>query len=172
MQGRGFIFVSQFAKALPAESAGLYLDAAIQAIESTTASDPVKISAVRAVQKCVIFTYIPGFRTYFDHYSFTKDGAEDVIRPYAVRIIKDLCPFLAVISDDSLLLVLETVSLVIAIDEASWVTEELANDLTTVVLGVYSRTKKGDSLFLAVPTICLTCSYSGPDDDFCHGGVV
>lgn len=53
MQGRGFVFASQFAKLLPVQLAGQYLEAAIQVIEATEASIPIKISAVKAVHKCV-----------------------------------------------------------------------------------------------------------------------
>lgn len=51
LQGRGFVFASQYAKLLPLDSAGRYLDAAIQVVEATEAGIPVKISAVKAVHK-------------------------------------------------------------------------------------------------------------------------
>lgn len=51
LQGRGFVFASQFSRLLQAQSAGQYLEAAVQVIESNDAGVPVKISAVRAVQK-------------------------------------------------------------------------------------------------------------------------
>jgi hypothetical protein len=51
LQGRGFVFASQYAKLLPLDSAGQYLDAAIQVVEATEAGIPVKISAVKAVHK-------------------------------------------------------------------------------------------------------------------------
>ena len=54
LQGRGFVFASQFSKLLQAQSANQYLEAAVQVIESAEAGAPVKISAVKAVQKCVL----------------------------------------------------------------------------------------------------------------------
>ena len=53
LQGRGFVFASQYAKLLPLQLAGQYLEAAIQVIESSEAGVPVKVSAVRAVHKYV-----------------------------------------------------------------------------------------------------------------------
>lgn len=45
------MFASQFSQLLQAQSAGQYLEAAVQVIESPDAGVPVKISAVKAVQK-------------------------------------------------------------------------------------------------------------------------
>ena len=53
LQGRAFVFASQFSQLLQAQSAGQYLEAAVQVIESPDAGVPVKISAVKAVQKSV-----------------------------------------------------------------------------------------------------------------------
>lgn len=51
LQGRSFVFASQFAQALPVELANSYIDAAIQVLELTSAGVPVKVSAVRALNK-------------------------------------------------------------------------------------------------------------------------
>lgn len=51
LQGRGFVFASQFAKLLPLQSSGQYLEAGLQVIESPGAGIPVKISAIKAVHK-------------------------------------------------------------------------------------------------------------------------
>jgi hypothetical protein len=51
LQGRGFVFASQFAKLLPLQLAGQYLDVAVQVIETAEAGIPVKISAVKALHK-------------------------------------------------------------------------------------------------------------------------
>jgi len=53
LQGRGFVFASQFSRLLQAQSAAQYLDAAVQVIENHDAGVPVKVSAVKAVQKSV-----------------------------------------------------------------------------------------------------------------------
>jgi hypothetical protein len=52
LQGRGFVFASQYAKMLPLQLAGQYLDAAIQVMEANDAGIPIKISAIKAVYKC------------------------------------------------------------------------------------------------------------------------
>jgi hypothetical protein len=51
LQGRGFVFASQFARLLPAQMAGSYLEAAIQVLETDNAGAPIKISAVKAIHK-------------------------------------------------------------------------------------------------------------------------
>jgi importin-9 len=51
LQGRAFVFASQYAKLLPSQLAGQYLDAAIQVIEASEAGIPVKISAIKAIHK-------------------------------------------------------------------------------------------------------------------------
>jgi hypothetical protein len=55
LQGRGFVFASQFARLLPLQMAGQYLEAAMHVIESNSAGIPVKISAVKAIHKCVAY---------------------------------------------------------------------------------------------------------------------
>lgn len=51
LQGRAFVFVSQFSELLPTQLAKQYLDAAISVLDSADASVPVKVSAVRALTK-------------------------------------------------------------------------------------------------------------------------
>jgi importin-9 len=51
LQGRGFVFASQFSKLLPVNLAGHYLEAAIQVIEAPDGGIPAKVSAVKAVYK-------------------------------------------------------------------------------------------------------------------------
>jgi len=50
LQGRGFVFASQFSRLLPQEISGSYLDAAIRVIENDDAQIPIKVSAVKAIQ--------------------------------------------------------------------------------------------------------------------------
>ncbi|KAF9011181.1 armadillo-type protein [Cyathus striatus] len=131
LQGRGFVFASQYAKLLPVQSAGQYLDAAIQVIESNDAGVPVKISAVKAV------------------HNFCQDGEDSVLIPFAPRIAKDLGPFLHVASEDTLSLVLETISVVVEIDQGKWVTPDLAGSLVLAILDVWSKNIK-DPIFLSI----------------------
>ena len=51
MQGRAFVFASQFARILSSDIAGQYVDAVIQVLGAQDISIPVKVSAVRAIRK-------------------------------------------------------------------------------------------------------------------------
>ena len=95
LQGRGFVFASQFATSLPSELAVQFLDAAVNAIESDHASLPVKISAVRTVK------------------NFYRHLPSSVVGPYAPRIVQKLGPLLTQASEDTLILIIETVQAVV-----------------------------------------------------------
>lgn len=51
LQGRAFVFASQYAKILPLQAANHYIEAALQALESDGTTIPVKVSAVKAINK-------------------------------------------------------------------------------------------------------------------------
>lgn len=51
LQGRAFVFASQFASSLSKPLAGQYLAAAVQVLNSQEISVPVKISAVKTIKK-------------------------------------------------------------------------------------------------------------------------
>ena len=51
LQGRCFVFASQYAKCLPSGLSSQYLDAAVSVLESAEPGIPVKISAVKAIRK-------------------------------------------------------------------------------------------------------------------------
>jgi importin-9 len=51
LQGRSLVFASKYAKLVPRELAGQYLNAAVNVIETAEASIPIKVSAVKAIQK-------------------------------------------------------------------------------------------------------------------------
>ncbi|KAJ7897218.1 armadillo-type protein [Mycena olivaceomarginata] len=130
LQGRGFVFASQYAKLLPVQLAGQYIEAAIQVIEASEAGVPVKISAVRAV------------------HNFFQGGDGSTLSPFAPRIAKDLGPFLLITSDDTLSLVLETLSVIVQVDKGSWLTTELADSLVIAILEVWTKNNK-DPIFLS-----------------------
>ncbi|KAH6916745.1 armadillo-type protein [Coprinopsis sp. MPI-PUGE-AT-0042] len=133
LQGRGFVFASQFSKLLPAQTAVQYLDAAVQVIESEQASVPVKVSAVKAVL------------------NFCQGSDESILIPYAPRIAKDLGPFLSVTSEDTLSLVLETLSVVLEVDSGKWLTSELASALVVASLEVWHKNNR-DPIFISILT--------------------
>ncbi|KAJ1032127.1 hypothetical protein NDA18_001626 [Ustilago nuda] len=95
LQGRGFVFASQFATALPSELAVQFLDSAINAIESDNASLPVKISAVRTVK------------------NFYRHLPSSIVGPLAPRIVQKLGPLLTQASEDTLILIIETIQAVV-----------------------------------------------------------
>ena len=75
--------------------------------------------------------------------SFFQGGDASTLSPFAPRIAKDLGPFLHVTSDDTLSLVLETLSVVIQIDKGNWITTELADSLVQAILDVWTKNNKG-----------------------------
>lgn len=106
LQGRCFVFASQFATSLPSELATQFLDAAVNAIDSESASLPVKISAVRTIK------------------NFYRHLPSNIVDPYAPRIVQKLGPLLTQASDDTLILIIETLQAVI-------VKETESGDVTT-----------------------------------------
>ena len=53
-----------------------------------------------------------------------------------------------VTTEDTLSLVLETLSVVVEVDGSKWLTPELANSLVLAVLEVWAKNNKGRSCFL------------------------
>ena len=144
LQGRGFVFASQYSKVLQLQSAQHYLDAAVQVLELNEAGIPVKISAMKAVHKYVPETTdIYPVMTLF--ISFCQGGDDSALIPFAPRIAEDVGPFLLVTSEDTLVLALETLAVVIDIDQGKWLTPELAQSLVNAVLEAWSKNNKGSS---------------------------
>ncbi|KAF8913175.1 armadillo-type protein [Gymnopilus junonius] len=143
LQGRGFVFASQYAKVLPLQSAGHYLGAAIQVLESPETGVPVKISAVKAVN------------------NFCQGGEDSAFIPFAPRIAQDLGPFLLVASEDTLSLVLETISVVLEVDQGKWLTTDLTESLVSAVLEVWHKNNK-DPIFISILTDILANLASSP----------
>ncbi|KAF8079173.1 armadillo-type protein [Lyophyllum atratum] len=143
LQGRGFVFASQYSKLLPPDLGGQYLDAAIQVIEATEAGIPVKISAVKAI------------------HNFCQGGEDSALVNFVPRIAKDLGPFLFVTSDDTLSLVLETLSVVLEVEKGKWITVELADSLVLAVLEVWNKNNK-DPIFLSILSDILALLTGSP----------
>jgi hypothetical protein len=76
-------------------------------------------------------------------YSFCQGGNESVLTPFVLRIARDLGPFLLMTSEDTLSLVLETLSVVVEVNGGKWLTPELGNSLVIAVLEVWSKNNKG-----------------------------
>lgn len=91
LQGRSFVFASQFASSLPAELATHYIDAAIQALDAPEAGVPVKVSAVRALNN------------FFRHLKQSLDPAR------AVQTLARLLPLVNQTTENTQVLVIEAV---------------------------------------------------------------
>jgi hypothetical protein len=60
------------------------------------------------------------------------------------RIAKDLGPFLLVTTEDTLSLVLETLAVVVDVDNGKWLTTDLSDALVRAVLDVWAKNNKGN----------------------------
>ncbi|WWC92624.1 uncharacterized protein L201_007583 [Kwoniella dendrophila CBS 6074] len=98
LQGRAFVFASQFASLLSENLAGQYLGAAVHVLESREVSVPVKISAVKTIK------------------NFCRHIAPEIMQPQSRQILSLLLPLLPEISSETLYLVLETIRAVFALD--------------------------------------------------------
>ncbi|KAI7859526.1 armadillo-type protein [Circinella umbellata] len=90
LQGRAFVFASEFAKVLPTEMASQYVMAAVNALQSPASSIPVKISALRALN------------------NYCKDLDPQYSAPYQVNILEGACQLLPDASEESLMLLLQS----------------------------------------------------------------
>ncbi|KAL1915230.1 uncharacterized protein VTP21DRAFT_7506 [Calcarisporiella thermophila] len=88
LQGRAFVFASQFAKILPGELASQYVAAAVHSLQHSS-SAPVKVSALRAINN---------FCKYLDPQYFVT---------YQEQILEGVCGLVPLTTEDSLILVLE-----------------------------------------------------------------
>ncbi len=66
--------------------------------------------------------------------------------PFMSRIAKDMGPFLLHTSEDTLSLVLETLSVIVGVDEGKWMTPELADSLVLAILEVWAKNNKGSAI--------------------------
>ncbi|KAJ8502778.1 hypothetical protein ONZ45_g11445 [Pleurotus djamor] len=146
LQGRAFVFASEYAQLLPLQLAGQYLEAAIHVLEAPESSIPVKVSAVKAVKK------------------FCQAADDKNLQPYVERITKDLGPFLLVTSEELLSLVLDTLSVVIKVSSGSWISHDLASSLVIALLDVWSKNSK-DPIFVGMfsDILQILASSSAPD---------
>lgn len=69
--------------------------------------------------------------------------SDSLLVSVAPRIAQDIGPLLLVTSEDTLTLVLETLSVVVDIEKAKWVTVELAHSIVEAVLQVWVKFNKG-----------------------------
>ncbi|KAH7338870.1 ARM repeat-containing protein [Rhizoctonia solani] len=132
LQGRAIVFASQYVSILPQDTQMQYLEAA-WAILNSEASAPVKISAVKSIHNFI--SHIPG----------------KAIAGVAPRILQDLAPLLLVTVEETLALVMETLSVLLKVEDGRWLTADHAGSLTTALLDVWRRNVK-DQVLLSVIT--------------------
>lgn len=75
--------------------------------------------------------------------SFFQTGEDSVLVPFAYRIAMDLGPFLPAATDDTLGLVLQTLSAVVGVDKGRWITPELASSMIHAVLEIWRKNNRG-----------------------------
>ncbi|GAA5887335.1 hypothetical protein JCM6882_002496 [Rhodosporidiobolus microsporus] len=91
LQGRAFVFASQFAEVLPQQLAKQYIQAAIQVLDAAEAGVPVKVSAVRALT------------------NFFRHLKENVEPSHAAVTLSKLLPLLPQTTENTLVLVLDAI---------------------------------------------------------------
>ncbi|THG95659.1 hypothetical protein EW026_g6034 [Hermanssonia centrifuga] len=135
LQGRAFVFASQFAKLLPSELAGNYLDAVIQVLESQDGSIPVKVSAILAAK------------------GFCKNSGVSTVVPRAPRICKCIEGFVQITTADTLTLIQETLSALLSVQEGQWMTVQLAESLIPATLNVMHNNIRDPVLMATISSI-------------------
>ncbi|KAG0243915.1 armadillo-type protein [Mortierella sp. GBAus27b] len=118
LQGRSFVFASQFAPILPANLASQYVSAAVEAIMKSP-SAVVKVSALKALNN---------FNQYLD---------KQYIAPFQRAILQGVAPMMEVTTEETLSLILRTLISTSKIDEN--VTAELESTLGPLVLESWAK---------------------------------
>ena len=142
LQGRCLFLASRYAELLAADVRGQYFEAAVQVIESNETDIPFKVSAVKSIQQFVALSSFKCFCVEFGRSSFA-DYISDAELAIVPRIIRDLGPFLTETTEDTLSLVLETISVMSGVGDGSWYTLDLAVALTAALLNVWPKNMKG-----------------------------
>ncbi|KAK1923454.1 armadillo-type protein [Papiliotrema laurentii] len=99
LQGRAFVFASQFASLLSPQLAGQYLSAAVSALEAPDVPVPVKISAVKTIK------------------NFCRFVDAEVMSPQSGKILSMLLPLLPQTDGETLYLLLETIRATLGLDK-------------------------------------------------------
>ncbi|KAI8992357.1 armadillo-type protein, partial [Pilobolus umbonatus] len=117
LQGRAFVFASEFAKILPSEMSNQYVSVAVQALQSPLSGVPVKISALRALN------------------NYCKFLNHQFVAPYQVNILESTCSLIPIATEESLMLLLETLKSTINQE----VTAKYEQILTPAVLQIWQK---------------------------------
>ncbi|KAF9583313.1 hypothetical protein BGW38_009768 [Lunasporangiospora selenospora] len=118
LQGRCFIFASQFAQILPSKLAAQYVSAAVEAIFKAP-SPVVKVSSLKALN------------------NFTQYMDKKYIAPFQRSIIQGVAPLIEITTEETLSLIFRTLILTSKIDER--VTGEYESILGPLVLEAWAK---------------------------------
>lgn len=99
MQGRAFVFASEFAKILPADMSSQYVAVAVHALQALGSGIPVKISALRALD------------------NYCKYLSPEFVTPYQVNIMEGTCQLMPMATEESLMLLLDTLASAIKVSK-------------------------------------------------------
>ncbi|KAI7903140.1 armadillo-type protein [Cokeromyces recurvatus] len=119
LQGRAFVFASEFAKILPNDMSSQYVSVAVQALQSPNSGIPVKISALRALD------------------NYCKYLNPQFVTPYQVNIMEGACQLLPLATEESLMLLLDTLASAIKINQE--VTAKYEHILTPAILQLWEK---------------------------------
>ncbi|OWZ73050.1 hypothetical protein AYX14_01478 [Cryptococcus neoformans] len=100
LQGRAFVFASQFSSFLPQTLVTQYLNAAVSVLESPEVSVPVKISAVKTIK------------------NFCRHVDTAILQPQTGKVLSLLLPLLSQAERETLYLLLETIRAITSIDDS------------------------------------------------------
>ncbi|KAI8368240.1 armadillo-type protein [Radiomyces spectabilis] len=119
LQGRAFVFASEFAKILPVNMASEYVAVAVHALKSPVSGVPVKISALRALN------------------NYCKYLNAEYVAPYQVDIMEGTVQLLPAATEESLMLLLDTLGSAVKINGE--VTARYEQILTPAVLEIWKK---------------------------------
>lgn len=142
LQGRAIVFASQYASILPQDLQAQYLQASWMILKNESSGVPVKVSGVKAIR------------------NFISSMPDNTTVGVAPQILQDLAPFLLVTAEETLTLVLETLTVLLKVGKGQWLAPDLAGSLANALLDVWQKNVKDPVLLSAVTDVfeCLAAA--------------
>lgn len=119
LQGRAFVIASELVEILPPELASNYVRVAVEALQTPDGSIPLKVSALRALN------------------NYCRQLDVEYAAPYQVNIMECVCQLLPEATEETLMLLLQSLCAVIKIKPE--VTAQYEHILTPAVLNTWKR---------------------------------
>ena len=142
LQGRAFVFASQFVGVLPDELAGQYIEASVQVLEAQAVTIPVKASAIQATKGYVTFNVrVDAYRSRSRR--FVSKCPDATLAPHTQRICTCIVGFMQICTAATLSMVLDTLARLLAVQQGKWLTPELAQALLPSTLDVWQKSAAG-----------------------------